>query len=191
MQAINGQLTQVVRADSTKREVLQQLALEEFDRVVVAIENNISASILTTSVLLGMKIPVIWAKAVDDQHRLILEQLGVHHVIYSEKDMGRRVAHPVRGAALVFIEIAPRLCDRQGPSAVIHTRRSARRHRAAQNARSHDRRLPARPQRLDERGQHNRAPSRRHHPRGRTHTRRGGIRPVPREIDTLARRYPY
>ena len=57
---------------------------------MVAIGGNVSASILTCSVLLSMKIPVIWAKAVDDQHGLILEQLGVHHVIYPEKDMGRR-----------------------------------------------------------------------------------------------------
>ncbi|MDE0545843.1 TrkA C-terminal domain-containing protein [Microbacterium sp. C7(2022)] len=31
----------------------------------------------------------------------------MHKVIYPEKDMGRRVAHLVRGAALDFIEIAP------------------------------------------------------------------------------------
>ena len=106
VQALNGELTQVVRADSTKPEVLQQLAIDEFDRVVVAIGGDISASILTCSVLLTMKTPVVWAKAVDDRHGLILEQLGVHHVIYPEKDMGRRVAHLVRGAALDFIEIA-------------------------------------------------------------------------------------
>jgi trk system potassium uptake protein TrkA len=107
VQSHNGDLTQVVRADSTKKEALHQLAIDEFDRVVVAIGSNISASILTCSVLISMKIPGIWAKAVDDQHGLILEQLGVHHVIYPEKDMGRRVAHLVRGAALDFIEIAP------------------------------------------------------------------------------------
>ena len=107
VQSLNGELTQVVRADSTKQEVLKQLAVDEFDRVVVAIGSDISASILTCSVLLSMEIPVIWAKAVDDQHGLILEQLGVHHVIYPEKDMGRRVAHLVRGAALDFIEVAP------------------------------------------------------------------------------------
>ncbi len=106
VQSLNGELTQVVRADSTKREVLKQLAINEFDRVVVSIGNNVSASILTCSALLTMKIPVIWAKAVDDQHGLILEQLGVHHVIYPEKDMGRRVAHLVRGAALDYIEVA-------------------------------------------------------------------------------------
>ncbi|WP_448808136.1 potassium channel family protein [Agromyces bauzanensis] len=107
VQALNTQLTQVVRADSTKEEALRQLAVDEFDRVVVAIGNDISASILTCSVLLGMKIPVIWAKALDDRHGLILEQLGVHHVIYPEKDMGKRVAHLVRGAALDYIEVDP------------------------------------------------------------------------------------
>jgi trk system potassium uptake protein TrkA len=107
VQSLNGELTQVVRADSTRYEVLKQLAVDEFDRVVVAIGGDISASILTCSVLLSMSIPVIWAKAVDDRHGLILEQLGVHHVIYPEKDMGRRVAHLVRGAALDFIEVAP------------------------------------------------------------------------------------
>lgn len=107
VQAMNGQLTQVVRADSTKEEALRQLAIDEFDRVVVAIGDDISASILTCSVLLSMNIPVIWAKVVDDRHGLILDQLGVHHVIYPEKDMGRRVAHLVRGAALDYIEVDP------------------------------------------------------------------------------------
>ncbi|MBM7832303.1 trk system potassium uptake protein TrkA [Agromyces cerinus] len=107
VQSLNGRLTQVVRSDSTKEEALRQLAVDEFDRVVVAIGDDISASILTCSVLLSMKIPVIWAKVVDDRHGLILEQLGVHHVIYPEKDMGRRVAHLVRGAALDYIEVEP------------------------------------------------------------------------------------
>ncbi|WP_286328867.1 potassium channel family protein [Agromyces marinus] len=105
VQALNGELTQVVRADSTKAEVLGQLAVGEFDRVVVAIGTDITASILTCSVLLGMEIPVIWAKAVTEQHAVILEQLGVHHVIRPEAEMGRRVAHLVRGAALDYIEI--------------------------------------------------------------------------------------
>lgn len=124
VQSLNGELTQVVRTDSTKEEALRQLALDEFDRVVVAIGDDVSASILTCSVLLSMRTPVIWAKAVDDRHGLILEQLGVHHVIYPEKDMGRRVAHLVRGAALDYIEVAPgyALVKTAAPS-VVHGKR--------------------------------------------------------------------
>lgn len=121
VQSYNGELTQVVRADATKVEVLRQLAIDEFDRVVVAIGGDITASILACSALVAMKIPVVWAKAVDDQHGLILEQLGVHHVIYPEKDMGRRVAHLVRGAALDYIEVAAgyALVKAPAPSAIL------------------------------------------------------------------------
>ncbi len=105
VQSLNGELTQVARADTTKAEVLKQLAVDEFDRVVVAIGSDIQSSILTTSVLLSFGIPHIWAKATSDAHGQILQQLGVQHVVYPEKDMGRRVAHLVRGAALDYIEV--------------------------------------------------------------------------------------
>lgn len=105
VQSLNGELTQVVRADSTKEEVLRQLAVPEFERVVLAIGDDVQASILTASLLLNMKVPVLWAKAVTQQHGLILEQLGAHHVIYPETDMGRRVAHLVRGRAMDYLEV--------------------------------------------------------------------------------------
>ncbi|UNK70586.1 TrkA family potassium uptake protein [Microbacterium sp. H1-D42] len=105
VQALNGALTQVVRADATRMDVLQQLTIGEFDRVVVAIGSDITASILTASLLLQLNVPVIWAKAVDEQHGAVLQQLGVHRVVYPEKDMGRRVAHLVRGAAADYLEI--------------------------------------------------------------------------------------
>jgi trk system potassium uptake protein len=105
VQALNGKLTHVVRADSTDEEVLRSLSVPDFDRVVVAIGSDIQASILTTSQLLRLGIPQLWAKAVSDQHGLILEQLGVKHVVYPEKEMGRRVAHLVRGAMLDYVDI--------------------------------------------------------------------------------------
>lgn len=107
VQSLNGRLTQVVRADSTKLETLEQLTIGSFDRVVVAVGSDIRASILTASLLLQLKVPVLWAKADDDQHATILEQLGVHRVLSPERDMGRRVAHLVRGAAADYLEIDP------------------------------------------------------------------------------------
>lgn len=105
VQALNGLLTHVVTADATKEEVLRQLSVPEFDRVVVAIGSDIEASILVTSLLLRFNISQIWAKAVSEPHGTILEQLGVPHVVYPEKDMGKRVAHLVRGSMQDYIEI--------------------------------------------------------------------------------------
>jgi trk system potassium uptake protein TrkA len=105
VQAHNGLLTHVVRADSTKEATLRELSVPDFTSVVVAIGGDIQANILTASLLLKLGLPNIWAKAVSDPHGEILTQLGVHHVIYPEKDMGKRVAHLVRGAMQDYIEI--------------------------------------------------------------------------------------
>jgi len=105
VQSLNAQLTHVVQADTTKEEVLRQLAIPDFDRVVVAIGSDVQSSILTTSLLLRFGIENLWAKAVNDAHGTILEQLGVKNVIYPEKEMGKRVAHLVRGSMQDYLEI--------------------------------------------------------------------------------------
>lgn len=107
VQSMNGRLTQAVRADSTKLDVLEELGIGGFERVVVAVGSDIKVSILTASLVLRLGVPVVWAKADDEQHALILEQLGVHRVLAPERDMGRRVAHLVRGAAADYVEIDP------------------------------------------------------------------------------------
>jgi trk system potassium uptake protein len=107
VQALNGKLTHVVRADSTNEEALRQLSVHEFDRAVVAIGTDLEASILTTSLLLRFGIKMVWAKAISAAHGQILEQLGVKHVVYPEHDMGRRVAHLVRGAMEDYVEVDP------------------------------------------------------------------------------------
>lgn len=104
VQSFNGRLTHVVRADTTKAEVLRQLSVHEFDRVVVGIGSDLEASILTTSLLLRFEKTTLWAKAISEAHAQILTQLGVEHVIRPEHDMGKRVAHLVRGAMLDYVE---------------------------------------------------------------------------------------
>jgi trk system potassium uptake protein TrkA len=104
VQAVSGSLTHAVRADSTKEDALRQLGVHEFDRAVVAIGSDLEASILTASLLISFGIENVWAKAISKAHGRILDQLGVHHVVYPEHDMGQRVAHLVRGRMLDYIE---------------------------------------------------------------------------------------
>ena len=123
VQSFNGRLTHVVRADSTKEEVLRQLSVHEFDRAVVGIGSDIEASILTTSRLLKFQRPQIWAKAISEPHAEILAQLGVEHVIRPEHDMGRRVAHLVLGSILDFVEFEDDfVMIRTGPPAIVRDR---------------------------------------------------------------------
>jgi trk system potassium uptake protein TrkA len=98
-------LTHVVEADATDEEVMGQLGAAEFGRAVVGIGTDLEASILTTSVLAGLGVPDIWAKAITVPHGRILERVGAHHVVFPEHDMGRRVAHLVTGRMLEFVQL--------------------------------------------------------------------------------------
>ncbi|MPZ61475.1 MAG: TrkA family potassium uptake protein [Propionibacteriales bacterium] len=105
VQSLSGELTQVVAADSTDMEALQQLGVGDFYRAVVAIGTDMEASVLTTSLLTELEIEDIWAKAVSRQHGRILERMGAHHVVFPEHDMGERIAHLVSGRVIDYIEV--------------------------------------------------------------------------------------
>jgi trk system potassium uptake protein TrkA len=105
VQRMAGRLTHVVTADSTDIEALRELGVQEFRRAVVSIGSDMQASILTTSLLVELGIPDIWAKALTEQHGRILERVGAHHVVFPEHEMGQRVAHTVQGKMLDYIEM--------------------------------------------------------------------------------------
>jgi trk system potassium uptake protein TrkA len=105
VQSLSDLLTDVVRADTTDEAALRELGNQDFDSAVVAIGSDLEASILTASLLLQLGIPQVWAKATSTAHGRILEQLGVHHVIFPEMDMGKRVAHMVSGESLDYVEL--------------------------------------------------------------------------------------
>jgi trk system potassium uptake protein len=107
VQRLSGQLGHVVTADSTDPEALTEIGIADFSRVVVAIGNDLEASILTTALLAELGIRNIWAKAVSRQQATILERIGAHHVVFPEQDMGVRIAHLVAGRLLDWVELDP------------------------------------------------------------------------------------
>ena len=105
VQQMSQELTHTVKADTTDEATLRELGVTEFDSAVVAIGADIESSILTTSLLLQLGVPNVWAKANSTSHGMILKQLGCHHVIFPEAEMGKRVAHMVSGETLDYVSI--------------------------------------------------------------------------------------
>ena len=105
VQRLGDRLTYITEADSTDEETMRQLGAGEFRRAVVGIGTDVEASILTTSVLVDLEVPDIWAKAITVAHGRILDRVGAHHVIYPEHDMGRRVAHLVTQQMIEFVQL--------------------------------------------------------------------------------------
>ena len=69
VQSYNGRLTHVVRADSTREEVLRQLSVHEFDRAVVGIGSDLEASILTTELRGGTAVNIFGKRLSRAVHR--------------------------------------------------------------------------------------------------------------------------
>lgn len=105
VQEFSNYLTHVVQADPTNEEALRDLGVADFDAAVVAIGSSLETSILSASLLIQIGVKQVWAKASSEAHGRILEQIGVQHVIYPDKDMGKRVAHMVGGDQLDYVEI--------------------------------------------------------------------------------------
>lgn len=105
VQSLAGELTHVVTANTTDEDTLKELGLADLDCAVVAIGADLEASILTTSLLLQIGVKQLWVKANSTAHGRILEQIGAHHVIFPEYEMGRRVAHMVTGESLDYVQI--------------------------------------------------------------------------------------
>ncbi len=81
VEQLSGRLTHVVVADSTDEEALRQLGIAELDRVAIGVGTDLEASILTASIVVGLGVPNVWAKAISKAHARILHQVGVHHVV--------------------------------------------------------------------------------------------------------------
>jgi len=100
-------LTHAVVADAMDEEVLRSLGVRNFDCGVVAIGDDIQASILTAILLKDLGVKQVVAKAMSELHGRVLEKIGVDRVIYPERDMGVRVAHQLAQPNLLdYIELS-------------------------------------------------------------------------------------
>ncbi|HDI58742.1 MAG TPA: TrkA family potassium uptake protein [Desulfobacteraceae bacterium] len=92
VQAVEPHCTSAIVADMTDAEMLKSFGLEEMDAVIVSTGANIKPSILICFHLQRMGVKRIIAKAEDDDHGQILEQLGASEIIRPGKDMAKRLA---------------------------------------------------------------------------------------------------
>ncbi len=99
--------THAVIGDSTDEQTLNDLGFKNIDHVIVAIGDNVHASILTTLMLEELGIKRITVKAQNDYHEKILNKIGADEVVHPERDMGRRIAHSiVSNNILDYIELS-------------------------------------------------------------------------------------
>lgn len=96
-----------VVGNTTDEKVLKSLGIRNFDHVIVAIGDDIQASILTTIILKELGVNNITVKAQNDYHEKVLLKIGADHVVHPERDMGRRIANNmISNSVLDYLELS-------------------------------------------------------------------------------------
>lgn len=99
--------THSVIADSTDEKILKEIGINNVDHVIVAIGDDIQASILTTVILADMDVEKITVKAQSDYHEKILNKIGADHVVHPERDMGKKIAHSLISSNILdYLELS-------------------------------------------------------------------------------------
>lgn len=93
-------LTGAIILDTTDELALREAGLENYDVALVAIGDDIEASILTTMNLRVLGVETIWAKAASKTHHRILSKVGADRVILPEQEMGRHIAQMLNNPAV-------------------------------------------------------------------------------------------
>ena len=105
---VADEVTHAVQADITDADALKELGLDHFDAVIVGTAEDLKASILATMLLKQLGAKWVVAKAADELHGSILEQIGAHRVVYPERETGIRVAHTFAAFGVrEYLDVAP------------------------------------------------------------------------------------
>ena len=88
---VADEVSYAVQADVADEEAMDGLGLEHMDGAVIAVADNMEASIVITMKCKECKIPQIVATGKNEVHGKVLEKLGVTRVVFPEREMGVRI----------------------------------------------------------------------------------------------------
>ena len=88
-------------ADITDPEVIKQLGISNVDVVVIAMANNLEASVMSVILCKEAGVKMVIAKCADEMQGKILCKVGADKVVYPENESGVRLAKNLLSAGMV------------------------------------------------------------------------------------------
>jgi len=85
-------VTTIMKMDSTNINAMKTLPLDEIDAVIVAIGEDVGASILTLSILKNLNVRRIIGRAINQIHQNILSQIGIEEIVLPLEDSAIHVS---------------------------------------------------------------------------------------------------
>lgn len=92
IEEISEKVTYAVKADVREPGILKALGVQNVDVAIIAVAENLEASISATMQAKDLGVPLVVAKSMNSLHGRILDKIGADKIIYPEQAMGLRVA---------------------------------------------------------------------------------------------------
>lgn len=94
-------------ADVTDAEVISRLGIGNTDTVIIAMAENLEASVLATMLCKEAGVKTVIAKCANETHKKILLRVGADKVVFPESESGARLAKNLLSSGFVdMIELA-------------------------------------------------------------------------------------
>ena len=108
IQEISDEVSYAMRADIEEAEVMETIGARNLDGAIVALSENLEASIVATIMAKEMGIPYVIAKAQTELQGRILKKVGADVIVYPEKEMGIRIARGIVATNFAeWIDLSP------------------------------------------------------------------------------------
>ena len=106
-------------ADVTNAEVIERLGIASIDTVIIAMAENLEASVLATMLCKEAGVKTVIAKCANETHQKILSRVGADKVVFPENESGTRLAKNLlssgfvdmielsRGVSMIELDVKP------------------------------------------------------------------------------------
>jgi trk system potassium uptake protein TrkA len=92
IELIQDKITHAVVLDSTDIHAVKNLPMKDVDVVVIAIGEDVGASIMTTAIFKQMNVKRIIGRAINSVQETVIRAIGVDEIIHPEEETAQRLA---------------------------------------------------------------------------------------------------
>ncbi|MEB2783427.1 potassium channel family protein [Algoriphagus persicinus] len=92
IEMIKDSITHSIVMDATDQAAVKNLPLKDTDVVIIAIGEDIGASIMSTAIFKQLKSKRIIGRAINDLHETVLQAIGIDEIIHPEEETADRLA---------------------------------------------------------------------------------------------------
>ena len=107
VQKLSDKVTYAVVGDARDESVLESLGVRNLDCAIVAIGQDLAASVVITLNLKSLGVPNVICKAQNDLQKRALEKLGADRVLIPEREMGLKLAQNLTSSSVLdYVELS-------------------------------------------------------------------------------------